>query len=429
MTGSEAGGRRWSVGAMVSAALAARHDPAAQIRNVDLLAVLIALLLPWSTSGVAIASMLWLAALFWAFDPRAFLQSLKRPVCIWPIALFVLAVIGTLWSEATWSARLQGIGPTVKLLMLPLLLYHFERSQRGHWVFVAFLVSCTLLMAMSWIVEFRPGLALTVREEGITRGIFVKNYIAQSQEFALCAVALAYPVGKLLFARRTSMALLLAAAALGFVSNMVFVIVSRTVLVTMPIMIAVLGWMKLRLRTNLLILGALAILAIAAWFGSPQLQGAVSRFSSDYQQYMQTGRATSIAERLQYWKSGLGFVADAPWLGHGTGSTKGLYEKAAGLPGWVAGVRVVPNPHNQTLYVAIQWGIPGIAILYAMWISHFLLFRGGGLAGWVGMAVVVQNILTSLFNSHIFDFHEGWMYVLGVGVAGGMMLRQREESR
>jgi hypothetical protein len=35
----------------------------------------------------------------------------------------------------------------------------------------------------------------------------------------------------------------------------------------------------------------------------------------------------------------------------------------------------------------------------------------------------VQNIFTSLFNSHIFDFHEGWMYVLGVGVAGGMVLR------
>jgi O-antigen ligase len=35
---------------------------------------------------------------------------------------------------------------------------------------------------------------------------------------------------------------------------------------------------------------------------------------------------------------------------------------------------------------------------------------------------VVQNIFTSLFNSHIFDFHEGWMYVLGVGVAGGMVL-------
>jgi len=39
--------------------------------------------------------------------------------------------------------------------------------------------------------------------------------------------------------------------------------------------------------------------------------------------------------------------------------------------------------------------------------------------------VVVQNFFTSLFNSHIFDFHEGWMYVLGVGVAGGMVLKAR----
>jgi hypothetical protein len=39
--------------------------------------------------------------------------------------------------------------------------------------------------------------------------------------------------------------------------------------------------------------------------------------------------------------------------------------------------------------------------------------------------VVVQNVFTSLFNSHIFDFHEGWMYVLGVGVAGGMVLKAR----
>jgi hypothetical protein len=34
----------------------------------------------------------------------------------------------------------------------------------------------------------------------------------------------------------------------------------------------------------------------------------------------------------------------------------------------------------------------------------------------------VQNFFTSLFNSHLFDFHEGWMYVLGVGIAGGMTL-------
>ena len=57
-----------------------------------------------------------------------------------------------------------------------------------------------------------------------------------------------------------------------------------------------------------------------------------------------------------------------------------------------------------------------------------LLFRGEGLAAWIGLMVVVQNIFTSLFNSHLFDFHEGWMYVLGVGVAGGMVLGARRNA-
>ena len=76
----------------------------------------------------------------------------------------------------------------------------------------------------------------------------------------------------------------------------------------------------------------------------------------------------------------------------------------------------------------MQWGTLGVVILYAMWISHLLLFRGEGLANWIGLLVVVQNIFTSLFNSHIFDFHEGWMYVLGVGVAGGVVARARGQA-
>jgi hypothetical protein len=87
----------------------------------------------------------------------------------------------------------------------------------------------------------------------------------------------------------------------------------------------------------------------------------------------------------------------------------------------------ISNPHNQTLYVAIEWGLLGCVVLYAVWCSHLLLFREMGFAAWVGLVVVVQNILSSLFNSHLFDFHEGWMYVLGVGVAGGMVERSRSD--
>ena len=109
--------------------------------------------------------------------------------------------------------------------------------------------------------------------------------------------------------------------------------------------------------------------------------------------------------------------------GHGTGSIRGLFEEAATGSKDLASADVIGNPHNQTLNVAIQWGGIGIVLLYAMWSVHLRLFSDQGLGAWVGLLVVVQNIFTSLFNSHIFDFHEGWMYVLGVGVAGGMVLR------
>jgi O-antigen ligase len=129
--------------------------------------------------------------------------------------------------------------------------------------------------------------------------------------------------------------------------------------------------------------------------------------------------------RLEFWRKSLRFFVEAPVIGHGTGSTRGLFEQAATGITYSATSQVIGNPHNQTLNVAVQWGAIGIVLLYAMWLVHLLLFRGEGLVTWIGLLVVVQNIFTSLFNSHLFDFHEGWMYVLGVGVAGGMVLRAR----
>ena len=39
----------------------------------------------------------------------------------------------------------------------------------------------------------------------------------------------------------------------------------------------------------------------------------------------------------------------------------------------------------------------------------------------IGIAIVTQNIVGGLFNSHLFDFTQGWFYVFGVGVLGGAL--------
>ena len=415
----------------LSVVLSAWHDPAARILNVDLLAVLLAALLPWSTTGVVIAGVVWVIALIPTLEVRPFLRSLTRPISVLPIVFFALALIGTLWSDARWDERLYAVGPTLKLLMLPLLFYHYQRSPRGVWVFDAFLASCVLLLVASWLVAFDPNLSLKLY---LSRGPFepasgivVRNYIDQSQEFALCAIALAYPVTVSLRANRIRRAAVLAFISAAFLTNMVFVVVSRTALVTLPIMLAVFALLHLRLRAAVAMLCAAALLMTIAWNVSPRLQARVAKFATDYQDTMIDNSVSGMGSRLQYWQKSVRFFVESPVIGHGTGATRGLFEQAA--IGEV-GVRaeIVANPHNQTLNVAVQWGVVGIVILYAMWLLHLQLFRGDGLTNWIGLLVVVQNLATSLFNSHLFDFNEGWIYVLGVGVAGGTGLGARRSS-
>jgi O-antigen ligase len=397
------------------------RDKATWMTTVDVVAVLLAASLPWSTSLVGIFAVVIVLVMLPTIDTGAFISSLKRPISAVPIALFALALAGTLWSDARWGLRFYAVAPTAKLLLLPLLFYHFERSQRGLWVLIAFLASCVALLAMSWLVAYFPDLSLKAKDVA-SRGVFVKNYIDQSQEFALCAVVLAYPIATLLRAKKIALALLLGAVAVGFLANMAFVIVSRTALVTIPVMLAVFALLHLRWQTTLMILCAAVVAGLVAWAASPLLQEKVGSISSEYHLYVEQGAKTSVGERLEFWRKSLRFFVEAPVAGHGTGSTEGLFEQAAAGQTGIA-AEVVRNPHNQTLNVAIQWGVLGIVVLYAMWLSHLLLFRGEGLFNWIGLLVVVQNVFTSLFNSHLFDFHEGWMYVLGVGVAGGIVLK------
>jgi O-antigen ligase len=400
------------------------RDRAAWSATSDIFAILIAATLPWSTSLVAIFAAAFLVSLLRFPDFMGLLRSLKRPVCALPVALFALAMIGTLWSIAPWSERLYALGPAAKLLMLPVMLYHFERSARGVQVFIAFLASSALLMAFSWIVAFDPKLAL---KSGAEYGVPVKNYIDQSQEFALCAVALAYPIVTLLRTKKFRLAALLMAFALGFVVNMLFVSVSRTAMVTIPVMLAVFALLHLKWRSIVMIACATAVLGVLAWATSPPLRWTTETFLRDYQIYKERNIPTSIGLRLVFWEKSLRFISEAPLFGHGTGSIRALFEEDS-VNQFGAAAEVVANPHNQTLNVAIQWGAIGVVVLYAMWLVHLLLFRGDGLATWIGLMVVVQNIFTSLFNSHLFDFNEGWMYVLGVGIAGGTLLGSRSRQ-
>lgn len=397
----------------------ARRNAAAWAKAADIAVVLLAVSLPWSTSLVAIFAVVWLLLLIPTIDRQDFFDTMKRPACAIPLLLFVLAVVGTLWATDTlWASRLKGISPVAKLLAIPVLIYHFQRSERGLWVALGFLASCTALMLLSWLSFADPRF---IFDQAKTPGVPVKNYIAQSQEFALCAFAAFGAAVYALKAERKAFAAVLVILGVCFLASMVFVASSRTVLVCIPVLFAAFAIMHFNRRGGLIVIVAVIAAGAIAWMSSPYLRERTSMVVAEYNAYHERNAITSTGQRLEFWRKSIRFIQEAPFAGHGTGATKALFERdAVGKTGVSA--EIIGNPHNQTLNVAVQWGLIGFAVLYAMWFVHLKLFIGAaGLAGWVGLVAVIENVVSSLFNSHLFDFTEGWIYVLAVGVAGGMV--------
>jgi O-antigen ligase len=387
----------------------------------DWLAVAVAVSLPWSTSATVILIVLWLAAALPASDAAALRRAFASPAGYLPVALCALAALGMLWADATWAESFGALQKFLRVLLIPLLLAHFQRSERGVWVLYGFLASMFCLLLVSWGLALVPGLPWRGKEVGIP----VKDHIFQSTNFVICAFGLLGIACAQAREREWRWVAVLVAIACLFLANIGFVTISRTALVVAPALLLLLGWREFGWK-GLLGAGVLGgALAAGLWFGSIPLRNQLIVSVNQFEAYPESDATNSTALRLEFFKKALLFVQKAPIIGHGTGSIPEEYREAAtGQAGGVA-AELSHNPHNQILAVAIQLGLLGVAILVAMWIAHLLLFRGPGLYAYIGLVVVVQNIVASAFNSHLFDFTSGWLYVFGVGVIGGTLMGKR----
>jgi O-antigen ligase len=340
------------------------------------------------------------------------------PAAALPLALVVLAVVGMLWADVAWPERLTGVVPFLKFAVIPLLFIHFSRAGRGEMALAAFFASACVLLALSWLLALIPQFPWPAKDYGVP----VKDYIIQSGVFALCAFALADRAiaG---WGKSRARSLLLVGLALVFIGNIVFVALGRTSLVVIIVLFALLSIRHFERRALAMFIAAGVALAAVAWSTSPYLRFRVMHVVEDLDSSPADANETSTGARLGFWKMSVKIVRDAPLLGHGTGSTQVmLAQTAAADPTAPAGAT---NPHNQILATAIPLGLFGVALLLAMWIAHFRMFLHPGHAAWIGLSIVAQNFVGSLFNSHLFDFAQGWLYAFGVGIVGGIMLREQ----
>jgi hypothetical protein len=388
----------------------------------DWLAVAVAVALPWSTSAVGIALAAWLIVFLPTLDVAALKRELGTPAGGLPVLIWCLGFIGMLWADVSWHERLAGLDGFHRLLVIPLLLVQFRRSEHGVWVVCGFFVSSTALLLASYVVAFAFG----HRWHGVY-GVPVHDTIFQGSIFLLCGFG-AFGYAALVHQQqKTSARIAIIAIGVLFLINFAFVITSRAALAMAPILLLLLGWRLFRWRGIVVGLLLAAILGAAAWFAAPVLRGRIEASITELQDYRGSDKVTSIGEHLAFLTGSWTIVASAPIIGHGTGSIPEQFRRVtAGKTGVAAEATV--NPHNQTFAVAIQLGLVGSIALWAMWIAHLTLFRGGSVVAWLGLIVVAENILSSVVHSHLFDFNGGWLYVFGTGVLGGTVLRERARA-
>lgn len=382
--------------------------------------------LPFSTSGEAIAVSIFAVLALLTLDRPRLNATLRTPAGYLPVALFALILIGVLWSVQPFGGAIKWVGPYAKLLLIPLVMATAFTEKQALHIAYGFLASCVVILALSWASFLWPTGPWTWFK---TPGVPFKDNAVQSGCFALSAFGLAVGAVRT-WSRDTRRAIAMTVLALLFFADIFLIYLSKTgaIMATALLGLFVIhagGW-----RRALIVGVAAAVVICGALLTSPQAQRRIAEINSDINASSnQTtgGETVSTAARMDFWTKAIGFVKAAPILGHGTGSIKPLYQSMEATRPSPYG-EATPDPHNQTLHTVLQVGAIGGLLLWTMWIAHARLFWARNFASVMGQAVVLQNVIGGLFNSHISAVTQGMLYCLAVGLLGALVRSARSEQ-
>jgi O-antigen ligase len=376
-------------------------------------AITTAFTLPLTTTGQNIAVAVFAVLALITLDRPRLVATLRSAAGYLPVALFALILVGVLWSVQPYGVAIRWVTPYAKLLLIPLVIATAFTPRQALQIACGFLAACMVLLAFSWASLLWPsGPWHWFKAPGVP----VKDNAVQSGCFALCAFGLAIGTVRT-WSQGDRRAIAMGILALLFLADVFFIYLSKTgmIMATALLVLLIIHTWNWRLALSIAMPSVL-IIAVGLWLSGPAQQR-LAEMSTDMHAHDTSGETISTGARMDFWNKGLDFVKQAPLLGHGTGSIKPLYQAMEATQPSPYG-EATPDPHNQFLHVTLQVGLVGGILLLAMWAAHFRMFLHRDVVSIMGQAVVLQNFIGSLFNSHLTTVTQGMLYCLAVGVLG-----------
>ena len=330
----------------------------------------------------------------------------QHPVGRLSLVLLLWMAVAIAWSPVEPKVGLAHWWHYRELLIVPLMLSLFDADTARRWqprVFAAFFIGFGIALVTSFLRW--TGVLPDMGFKGLYAGFGGRTGFSMLLAWAIfCAVE---------FGRdQPRFRLAWAALALVCFANLFFINTGRTGQIAFFTLVP-LSLYHLAGRRGL-VAGLLAIPVLAAgmYAASPAVRARIAESAEHIAAYEAGHPYTGDGLRLEFIANAADFIRQHPVFGGGTGSFAAEYKVVAEREG-MTGERVADNPHNEYLMVWSQQGLPGLALLIALFLTQWRLSaRLDDLPARLNRGLVLLIAGGDLVNSLILDNLEGHLWAL-----------------
>ena len=307
-------------------------------------------------------------------QPDSLLRLRKESAPGWALRVWAWSALTALWSTGPWQEAAAQVGLYSLLLCVPVIGHHMSPGW-AHRALRHFCIAAGVVGGLFWLDSL---LLLPAPDAWIWRSTVSANgnqRIVTSLLLALgCALALREAVLARLHPHGIGATLAWGAvactAAVGLASQD-----RRTGMVVLPVLLMLLGiglvlapHVSLTQRATRVL--GVALCCFAVGLGTPSVRERFAEGFGEIARYTATSDvADSWGMRLRMAEQSLQMATERPVTGHGLGSWTALWVQRVPPASLLAEQR---TPHNEYLLVAVQTGLPGVALLLAAIWTHGL---------------------------------------------------------
>lgn len=204
--------------------------------------------------------------------------------------------------------------------------------------------------------------------------------------------------------------------------NILFMTIGRTGYVVSMVLIGLFCFQHLRFKQLVVAMLGVLILCTSVFFFSPAFKIRLNNFNSDiYELRYKHNADTSIGLRLTFLHNGLNLLRQHPWIGTGTGSFYTIYKNNFGT---ISNFEI-KNPHNEYIYIGVQFGLLGILLLMFNFLMQLWYSRKLDVpCKHIAQAVVLSIMVGSLANSLLMNSVQGHLYTYFIALTFSSLYKQ-----